>query len=108
MKKRQILKEKEQLASKLTKEIEELKIKVEELKNHYSKENSINSIDKNDDLDEFELEDSNKNKNITLTSNTTLSENQTRILAEGEETASSEEKGLVLPSMEAGETIESL
>ena len=93
MKKRQTLKEKEGLASRLTKEIEDLTIKLQELKNHYSKENSVNNID---DLDEFELEDSDKNKNISQNSNKTLSENNTRIFAEDEETAN--EKGIDLLS----------
>lgn len=54
-------------------ELSELNKKLEELKKHYS-ENNPNNIDPNDDLDEFELEDLNRNK--TLSGNNTLS-NQT-------------------------------
>ena len=58
----------------MSNELSELNKKMEELKKHYS-ENNPNNIDPNDELDEFELDDCNKNK--TLSGNNTLSNQKT-------------------------------
>ena len=74
----------------LTTEIKELQGKLVQLRNHYAQDTDLsNSIDFNDDLDEFELEDKNK----TNKGNQTLSQNNTQKLLEEEQ--SPDENSLV-------------
>lgn len=64
------------MLANITSELTDLKKKLTELKNHFS-ENNPNDIDPNDDLDEFEIDDINKN-NKTKSGNNTLLANQTK------------------------------